>query len=150
MIPQKKYSIEYQGLTLGEHHFEFEVGNDLFAMYEESEVKKGQLEVEVYLVKHSTFMELEVEIIGEVEVACDRCLDEYRQPIDYFGELIVKISAEQGEDDGDVIWLNPGEDKLSLAQYIYESVILSLPFPRIHPHIEDCNQDMIARFSMEG
>lgn len=149
MTPQQKYSIDYQGLALGKHHFTFDVSDDLFSMYEESEVKNGILKANVELTKHSSMMELDVDIEGAVEVECDRCLDPLLMPIDYNGHLIVKISNEIGEDDGDIMWLHPSDNKLSLAQYMYESVILSLPYQRVHESLDECNPDMIKLITIE-
>ena len=39
----------------------------------------------------------------------------------------------------------PGEDRVELAQYIYESIVLSLPYQRVHPEGE-CNPEMLERF----
>lgn len=149
MTPEKKYSIDFQGLSLGKHHIKFDVSDDLFTMYEESEVKQGELKVMIDLTKHSSMMELRIAIDGNVDVECDRCLDLLSQPIDYTGDLIVKISNEQGEYDGDIMWLHPTDNRLSLAQYIYESVILSLPYQRVHASIEECNPETIKHLSTE-
>ena len=68
-------------------------------------------------------------------------------PIDYEGRLTVRISDETGEYDGDVMWVAPSEEEIDLTQYIYESIVLSLPYRRVHPEGE-CNPDMLARFSI--
>ena len=41
--------------------------------------------------------------------------------------------------------LLPGEEQVDLAQYIYESIVLSLPYQRVHPEGE-CNPEMLERF----
>lgn len=66
-------------------------------------------------------------------VECDRCLGDCSVPIDYEGELLVKFSDEVREYDGDTLWLSPSEDFVDLTQYIYESIVLSLPYQRVHP-----------------
>ena len=43
------------------------------------------------------------------------------------------------------MWMLPGEDRVELAQYIYESIVLSLPYQRVHPEGE-CNPEMLERF----
>ena len=58
---------------------------------------------------------------------------------------VVKFSDEVHEYDGEVMWMLPGEDRVELAQYIYESIVLSLPYQRVHPDGE-CNPDMLERF----
>lgn len=66
-------------------------------------------------------------------------------PIHYEGQLLVKFSDEVHEYDGEVMWLLPMEDEVDLTQYIYESIVLALPYQRVHPDGE-CNPDMLERF----
>lgn len=146
VLQMSNYSIDFHGLSLGEHYFEFKVDDDFFARYEGVIIHAGEGVVSVRLQKHSTMMELFFTISANVEVECDRCLEDFRIPVLFEGNLIVKISHEKGEYDGDVMWIDPSEDSLDLAQYIYESIVLSLPFQLVHPNIKDCNQDMINRF----
>ena len=48
------------------------------------------------------------------------------------------------------MWLNPAEEKVPLAQYIYESIVLSLPYRKVHGTGPDgeplCDKEMLARF----
>ena len=57
----------------------------------------------------------------------------------------MKFSDPAGEYDGEVLWLLPGTDEVDLAQYIYESIVLSLPYQRVHPEGE-CDPAMLERF----
>ena len=90
---------------------------------------------------------LDVNVDGSVVVECDRCLEDCNVPIHYEGQLLVKFSDEVHEYDGEVIWLLPMEDEVDLTQYIYESIVLALPYQRVHPDGE-CNPDMLERFSI--
>ncbi len=58
---------------------------------------------------------------------------------------MVRFSNEPQEYDGEVLWLAPGEDEVDLAQYIYESIVLSLPYQRVHPE-GGCDPGMLRRF----
>ena len=142
----KQYSVAYKGLKNSTFDYQFVVDNDLFEYYESQEIRGGDCHVEVTLTKSDRQLDLDVTISGEVTCECDRCLEDCQIPIDYEGHLIVRLSEEQGEYDGEVMWLNPAEEKLDLTQYIYESIVLSLPYQRVHPEGE-CNPDMLARFS---
>ena len=53
-----------------------------------------------------------------------------------------KIVDENGNA---TLWLSPSEDFVDLTQYIYESIVLSLPYQRVHPDGE-CDPDMLGRF----
>ncbi|MEG0807847.1 MAG: DUF177 domain-containing protein [Alistipes sp.] len=139
------YSIAYKGLKNGLHDFQFEVDSALFAAYDNTEIKNCDCAVAVALGRAETMLTLDVTITGEVTVACDRCLEDCSLPIDFEGELLVKFSDEIDEYDGEVMWLSPVENEVNLAQYIYESILLSLPYQRVHPEGQ-CDPVMLERF----
>lgn len=139
------YSIAYKGLRPGSHDFDFKVGGELFRAFGSEEIKDGDCDVRVLLDRAETQLALDVKITGRVVVACDRCLEDCSVPVDFEGRLLVKCSDEPGEYDGEVMWLLPSEDQLDLTQYIYESIVLSLPYQRVHPE-GGCDLEMIGRF----
>ena len=145
MEDAQRYSIAYKGLKNGHHEFRFAVDRSLFEAFENTEIKDGKCEVQVDLDRSEAQLTLDVAISGYVVVACDRCLEDCRVPIDFEGQLLVRFSEEVREYDGEVLWLLPGEESVDLAQYIYESIVLSLPYQRVHPEGE-CNPEMLERF----
>ena len=147
MEVNKQYTIAYKGLKNSTYDFDFEVDDALFAAYESKEIFGGNCQVKVEMLKNERQLDFDFEIFGEVTCECDRCLDYCQIPIDYQGHLIVRLSEEEGEYDGEVMWLNPAETEIDLTQYIYESIVLSLPYQRVHPEGE-CNPDMMARFGV--
>ncbi|MBO5831040.1 MAG: DUF177 domain-containing protein [Alistipes sp.] len=140
------YSIAYKGLKNGSYDFDFQIDDKLFEAYERVEIKSGNCKAHVELKRSETMLELEVTISGEVICECDRCLEDCPIGVDYSGELVVKFSDEIDDYDGDVMWISPSEDKLDLTQYIYESIVLSLPYRRVHEE-GGCNPEMLAAFT---
>lgn len=140
------YTVAYKGLKNGVHDFDFQVDSALFEAFEAEEIKGGDCKVHVEMKRSESMLELNIDIEGEVICECDRCLEDCPIAIDYEGELVVKFSDESDYYDGEVMWISPAEDKLDLTQYIYESIILSLPYSRVH---EDgkCNPEMLAAFT---
>ncbi len=141
----KSYSIAFKGLKNGVHNFNFEVGAPLFEAFESSEIKGGDCKVAVRVDRAETMLTLDVEVDGGVIVECDRCLEDCRVPVHFEGRLMVKFAEEIRDYDGEVMWLSPAENEVDLAQYIYESIVLSLPYQRVHPEGE-CNPEMLERF----
>ncbi len=139
------YSIDYKSLAVGSHKFSFAVDCDLFLAFENEDIRGGKFAVAVELQKSATMLLVDVNIEGEAIVECDRCLDDCAIAVDYSGRLTVKFSDEIAEYDGEVMWLSPSESELDLSQYIYESILLSLPYRRVHAEGE-CNPEMEARF----
>lgn len=147
MDAAKGYTIAWKGLAPGLHTFDFEVGDALFEAFESNEIKGGSCRVHVDLTRSETLLDLVVGIAGRVTVVCDRCLEDCPVPIDYRGRLLVHLSDTAGEYDGDEMWVSPSEGSVDLTQYIYESIVLSLPYRRVHPEGE-CDPDMTERFTV--
>lgn len=142
------YSIHFKGLKVGKHAFNFEVDNTFFEAFEESEIKHGKLEVAVELNKQNQMIDLNITINGTAEVTCDRCLEEFDIPISYEGSLYVKFSETRSEEDSEIIILSTDDSEINIAQYIYESICLSLPIQRYHGMKgtkSKCNKEMLAK-----
>lgn len=129
----------------GRYALDFTVDGDLFHEMESTEVKDAACDVHADLERTDSNLRFSIAITGKATVECDRCLEDCDIPIDFEGELTVHISEQEGEYDGEQMWIAPGEE-LSLAQYIYESIIVSLPYRRVHAEGE-CDPDMMARFT---
>ena len=140
------YKIAYKGLKVGSYDFDFKVDNTLFEAFEAEEIKGGNCNVQVKLTRTEAMLELNIAINGEVICECDRCLEDCPIAIDYNDNLLVKFSDETDYYDGEVMWISPAEDIVDLTQYIYESIVLSLPYSRVHQDGE-CNPEMLASFS---
>ncbi len=145
MTTTDKYTIDYQSMTNGTHSLDLTVDGGLFEAMESNEIMGGECRVHVGLVKSEAGLDAVVSLDGDVTVECDRCLEPCSVPVKYEGELKVRFSDEVKEYDGEQLWLAWGE-KLSLAQYLYESVVVSLPYRRVHPD-GGCNPEMMARFT---
>ena len=50
MNAARKYSIAWKGLSEGEHTFDFEAGDDLFRLFENTEIKGGHCDVKLSLI----------------------------------------------------------------------------------------------------
>ena len=143
----KRYSIAYKGLKNGHHEFDFKVDGALFEAMENSDIKGGDCNVHIEMERSETMLELSFTINGYAICECDRCLEDCKVPVEFEDNLLVKFSTEVRDYDGEVMWISPSEGEVSLAQYIYESIVLALPYSRVHEEGE-CNPDMLARFTV--
>ena len=146
------YTISFKGLSLGSHVFDWILDGGFFALYEMSEIGDASISVQLTLVKHSLFLELNFMLDGWVEVCCDRCLDPLKLEITSDSRMFVRFGEHADEDDSDdddLIILPHGEDQLDVAQYLYEYAHLSLPIRRVHPDDDNgqsaCNAEMISK-----
>ena len=137
MQTRKEYIIQFVGLSIGEHLFEFIIRDKFFESLDYSEIKQGNINVKLSLLKQSTLMILQFEISGTTKVNCDRCTTEYNLPIQGNYKLIVKVGGnDTGNEDDDIITVAANEHELDLSQYLYEYITLSLPIKRVHPDNE--------------
>lgn len=152
MQTRKEYIIQFVGLSVGEHLFEFNISDSFFENFDYSEIKQGNINVILKLLKQSSMMVLNFEISGTVRMNCDRCAAEFDLPINGNYKLIVKVGGNDasGEDD-DIITIAANEHELDLSQYLYEYITLSLPKKRVHPDDKKgkstCDKEMLKKLN---
>ena len=129
----KRYAIAYKGLGEGKHGYGFELDDRFFQAFEGAEITGGKGHADVTLIKGAAMLEVEIAIRAEVTVPCDRCLEDCTVPVDYEGGFKVRFGDTKDDFDGELMWLSHGESELNLAQYIYESIVLALPYRKVHP-----------------
>ncbi len=127
------FSIPIGGLKEGHYTFEFEISKTFFDLFEESELKEGELFAVTEIERRPSHIDLEVKISGKVRVCCDRCLEMFDHPVECENKLLVNFGSEKDESDPEIITLPYDEYELDLKQYFYEYIYLALPIQRIHP-----------------
>ena len=135
----KSFEIPYAGLALGNHQFNFEIGESFFNNIEYSEIKLGKVKAEVNLIKESTMLVLNFSLQGFVTLMCDRCLENYQQNIKGSFKLIVKFGEKAEEISDEMITVLADDSSLNLAPFLYEYIVLLLPLKHVHPDDEDGN-----------
>ena len=137
MIKQKGYSIPFSGLKQGKHKFDYTIDNTFFESFEYNEFNNAAINVAVELNKMSTMLELEMKANGIVNVNCDVSSEPYDQDISSELELVVKFGDEFNDENEEILIIPYSDHTLNIAQYIYETIVLTVPVKRIHPGIED-------------
>ena len=127
------YTIPLIALKEGYHTFEFEIENEFFEKFEESEIKEGSLAAIVDIEKRTSHSDVTIRISGSVRISCDRCLEMFSQPVNCENKLLVKFGKSLEESDPDILSLPSDEHELDLKQHFYEFIHLALPIRRIHP-----------------
>jgi uncharacterized metal-binding protein YceD (DUF177 family) len=146
----RQYAIPFKGLKEGKHDFNFVVDNSFFEQFESSEVKRGVVNVQVELIKHSQFLELQFDINGKITVNCDRCLEPFVTRITHQAMLYIRFGDKTLEQSDDLLILADSENEVHLDQLLYEYIHLALPIQRIHPEIDGisgCNPEMMEKLN---
>jgi len=137
MNKTKEFLIPFIGLKLGKHHFEYQISNAFFEIFDYHEYNNSDIKVNVVLEKKSTIMELAFKHKGIVNVPCDMTNEEFDLPVKGIMKLIVRFGEVYNNDNEELLILPHGEFQIDVSQYIYEMIVLSVPLRRIHPGVKD-------------
>ena len=148
MNTNKDYVIPFKGYKTGVHELEFPIDDALLESVGDEEMIGAEAVAKVTMTKGASLLTLDVTVSGEVTVECDRCLDPLRLPVEIEDTLVVKFSEDEEGFDGEVMWLNPADAELDMREWLYETVLLALPYQRVHESIEECNPEMVERFKI--
>ena len=136
-----QYNIQLKTMEIGKSQVEYHLDNAFFALLEDVDIQKGDVDVTIRIDKRPNQSELNFELVGKVVVPCDRCLEDMDQPIKTTGHLIVKFGKEF-KDDGDDIVIVPEEQGLiNVSWFLYEFIELAIPIKHVHP-FGLCNKGM--------
>lgn len=143
----KDYTIQFVGLKLGEHCFEYKTDKKFFDHFEYDEFNDAKLDVKVVLNKKTTLLELQFEVSGTVNVNCDLTNEPFNQQINCDFNLVVKFGEVFNDENEDILILPYAEYEVNIAQYIYELIVLSVPFKKVHPGVKDgtLNSDILDK-----
>lgn len=143
-----QYAIPVKGRSDGIHHFDFQIDRSFFRHFEHSPVRDCAIDLKLELDKRPGMLVLQFDFSGSVSSECDRCLESIQLPVSGSQQLLVKLSSEPGREEAEVVYMDPEETSLQVAQYIYEFIVLALPMIRVYDCENDpespCNPDMLA------
>jgi len=131
----KQYQIEILNIGGRESLYEFELNDAFFEVFEQDLIKKGNLKAKVSLIKSSVMIEAEFDILGEIELVCDRSLREFMFPIDTVNTIYFKFSNKNEEVSDDVVLIKEDTNYINLAQYLFDIVGVTIPIKKIHPDL---------------
>lgn len=146
-----EYEIPIHGLKEGIHSYEFEIKDSFFEYFNNPDLPGGSLKLKLDLQKRPQFIELDFNLIGNLRLICDRCLDEFDFDVDLSEKLFLRFGEEYEELDDNIVVIPRSESRVNIAQYVYEFTALSIPFQKVHPDTgkgkPGCNPDMIRRLN---
>ena len=151
---EDNFIVPINGLPQGRKEFRWRVGRKFFERFENSEILAADLDVDVFAEKSGHFIGVDCDVIGDVTVECDRCLEKLRLPVDTGFSLSVKFGKEPAESsdieegEREIVWLPESDSELDLGQIIYDYVCLSLPVQRVHPD-GGCNPEVVKYLNSE-
>ena len=142
------FDLLFEGLKVGKHYFDYEVGKLFFANLDDIGISNASLNVRLELDKRETMMVAQFDIQGEVTVACDRCTADMQQQLDILEQIVFKFSDDISEDEN-LLNIASYEFKVDLAPIIFELIVANMPIRNVHP-IGECDEEMIKALEKFG
>ncbi|UWX60292.1 DUF177 domain-containing protein [Chryseobacterium oranimense] len=144
----RNYDVSFSGLKNGKHVFKFEIDKTFFQLFDtEQEFTNPKITADVFLEKHTTFLEFEIKVHGTVTLVCDITNDEFDYPIENEIKILVNFGEEYDDSNEDVITIPASDHAFNVAQLIYENVQLSIPMKKISPNVSDEDLEILNKFS---
>ena len=148
---KSQYVIQFGGLPMGEHQFEFEVSEKFFEQFDDSEITKANIKVDVTVIKQNSLLQFLFDFEGTVNLSCDRCLVDYDCPVSGHEKLIVKHGNPEESND-ELLVLNEGLDEADISQYLFEYIELSIPSRKVPCEEEEdlgvaCDEETLKKFN---
>ena len=145
----KEFNIPFVGLKEGKHLFQYKIDNTFFELYDYNEFEKSSINVTLEFVKKSTLFELEFTASGTVNVPCDVTNEYFDLEITATLPLVVKFGQEYNDENEEILILPHEVYQFSVAQFIYEMIVLGVPSKRVHPKVLDGTMETEALEQLE-
>lgn len=147
MSSENEYVIQFSGLKLGTHSFEFEIGKAFFESFEYSDIQDCMVNVKMDMEKSSTMLVLLFDVEGTVDFPCDRCLEPVSLPIEGNYRQVVKFSDyEESNEDDEIIILPTAEYEIDVKKLLYDFIMLSIPLKKAH-EVGECDDELVAKLN---
>lgn len=142
------YSIPLRSLSEGTHEFEFLLDDKFFKLISDadSDLQKGKVNVNVVVKRKTNMFEFGFRLNGEVQIPCDRCLDDMTIEVVTENRLIVKFGKEYSEESDEIVVIPEDDGEINIAWFLYEFVALSIPMKHVHPPGK-CNRVMSSKLN---
>ena len=152
MKPLKAYDIQFAGLKLGKHVYDYEINQTFFEYFKFDEFNDVNVNLKINLEKKATLLELYFTGEGFINVNCDVSNEPYNQGVCLNFSLVVKFGSEYNSENDSILIIPHGSYEINIAQYIYELIVLSVPQKRIHPGVEggSLNSDILRKLEELG
>ena len=138
----QEFEIPFLGLKEGVHDYAFDIDAAFFDSFEYSEVKQGQVHVDVSMERQERMLIFNFSIRGMVELPCDRCLAPIQLQVSGNERLIVKFGREWEEESEEVLIMPETESRIDISSFIYEYIMLMLPYKRVHQEDEETGESL--------
>ena len=130
-----EFVIPFVGLKNGQHSFEFDIDTTFFNAFEFSDFNHVKVKVHLLFDKKANMMNLNFSASGTVGLTCDVSNEKFDYNLNTSLDWIVKFGDQYDDDHDEFLILPHGSYQVSVAQPIYEMIVLSIPQKKVHPKV---------------
>jgi uncharacterized metal-binding protein YceD (DUF177 family) len=148
MKHNREFEIAWLGLKVGEHVYDFSIGDAFMQEHgAPAELHDWAAVVKLRFDRQQSFFRLHFDISGSVIVPCDRCGDDFTLALWDEFDLLVKLTGDEDDEaetdeEADVAFISRSETVIDISGWLYEFVMLSVPLHKVHPD-KGCNPEAL-------
>ena len=142
------YHIEFVKLKLGKHVFNLKADSSFFQSLENQDVLNADVNVQIEIEKHPTWMNVSFTTAGVIYINCDRCSVELPYPVNSQYQILYKNAVDETQEDEEAVrYLHPSDYKIDLSIPVYETILLSLPMIKNCDNLDEppCDDEMLDK-----
>jgi len=140
------YNIVLKDLSSSASVIEYKLDNNFFEKIDDPDIRRGKVNAIVNIKKTGSAFELDFELEGNVQIACNRCLDDMEQAVWHKSKLTVKFGKGFSEEKNNVVIVPEAEGEINIAWFLFEFIALSIPIKHVHAPGK-CNKTMMSKLS---
>jgi uncharacterized metal-binding protein YceD (DUF177 family) len=145
----KEYKIPHAGLKKEIHEFSYELTEKFFKNFENPQIEKCNIQVNITFDKRHEPYIIEVDLDGTVWTECDRCTANIPIAIHSSFTIYAKYTVDEALKDleeVEIIYIAKDDQDIDITQFLYDYVHLSIPIHRICDKpgkTEYCDQEIV-------
>lgn len=136
-----EFKVPLKSLQKGEHMFTYHLDKSFFVKMENNDVRAADLDVVLNVDYNGDIYNLDFNVMGEVTLICDRCLDDLPWPLEATYNISVKYGDDYNDDSDTLLEIPFSDNDLNVAYMLYDTIMLAIPIKHVHP-LGKCNRAM--------
>ena len=136
-------------LKEGLNEFDFRTDGSLFADADNTGILGADVAVHLDVTKRHEAYDCLFGFAGELQVACDRCLEAVPVVIDTDYHVTVRHGEEYDDSNDDVLVIPESWTHLDMEPLMRDTLMLEIPLRCVHPD-GGCDEEMASRLREHG
>jgi len=128
----KEYRILFSSLKDGENRFNYKLDQSFFEAFEYTEIISCNIQIELFLIKTTSLLDLKFELKGSYFTNCDKCLGKLEILLASNFRQLVKFVEEEEINDENILFIENTAYDINISSFIFEDCLLNFPKKQLH------------------